>query len=85
VAHTAWGCFAVAAPSGAAEEVARAKAREELAKVRQHIGANRQKLADGAFLARAPERVAEGARRLLAENLERERLLLQQLGESADH
>ncbi|MDR0679378.1 MAG: valine--tRNA ligase [Puniceicoccales bacterium] len=75
--HTPWGRFAVARQT---DEFA-ARLREELARVRQNMAANRTKLEDPTFLARAPERVIEGAKKLLAENCRREAQLLAQLGE----
>jgi valyl-tRNA synthetase len=71
---TPWGRFAAAGVAGA-------RLREELDRVRKNIAANRAKLEDSGFLSRAPERVVEGARKLLAENCKREEQLLAQLGE----
>jgi valyl-tRNA synthetase len=70
VAVTPWGVFAVdrAVDRGSG---GREKRRAELERLRKHVVANRARLADEAFVARAPAAVVEGTRVLLEKNLDR--------------
>ncbi|MDR3316462.1 MAG: valine--tRNA ligase [Puniceicoccales bacterium] len=76
-AVTSWGTFAVASGGDGGRD----SKRRELEIVRGHIATNRKKLEDRSFLERAPAAIVDGARNLLAENLEREKKLLRLLSE----
>ncbi|MDR2667519.1 MAG: valine--tRNA ligase [Puniceicoccales bacterium] len=80
---TPWGRFALEANDGLSAE-SFAKIKDALALARRNIAANRAKLDDGTFLAKAPQNVVEGARRMLKENLELEAQLLGRLEGSGE-
>jgi valyl-tRNA synthetase len=66
LAVTRLGSFAADRGGGGQE-----KLRAELVQLRKHVAANRAKLADEIFLARAPAAVVESTRELLEKNLAR--------------
>ncbi|MDR2030039.1 MAG: valine--tRNA ligase [Puniceicoccales bacterium] len=64
VAVTSWGTFAMDHAANGREKLV-----AELGQLRRHVAANRAKLADAAFLAKAPPAVVEATRQLLEKNL----------------